>query len=677
MSLFALAAVLVAPSAMALPSGYAYELVSPVNKHGGEVGVVGRSLGSYGALVSPSGDRVAYSSNNPLIEQVSNGLFSFYVSSSASPTWQTTPLSAAQTGSDFFLAPSNSEERWVSEGLTKALVETEYDPVTGAPLGRAHMFFRDLATGTLRDVSPDSLEGPTNWFDTSFRGSVKQTTPDLSHVLVATEAALTSDAVGVSGLKVYVIDTATGEVVLGSVLGGSPGTPIGLENELVNTIWLGSNRDHVISDSGRYLLFQTGNSSPLYRRDLQDGATVAVNESENTTESLPLGNAEFQDATGDGRYVYFSTAQPLVDADTNTTVDLYRWDADAPAGSRLTLISTDHELADGSGGGGEVNAIHVSEDGRRVYFATLNEQQLVAGGPTAPGVKVYLWEDGTLKYITTDTEENINLRQSYAADPSFSVQRNRFSGTNSSGSLLAFLASTNLIPGEGGEEPCPEEGTKACREVYVYNPTDSTPLEPDLKCISCLPDGAPTLEASFATETNFARTQRFWVAEDGRITFQTRSALLPQDINGDGLDVYTWLNGKLELVSSGISSHDSDYEGQSEDGDVIAFATLDRLTRWDTDERYDMYVAKLGGGLPDPPSEPEGCEADACQPAPVAPNDPTPASASFSGDGNPTAAGHSTRCNKRKGRKAKSKARCVKQKHHAKRKHHADKGRGK
>ena len=83
----------------------------------------------------------------------------------------------------------------------------------------------------------------------------------------------------------------------------------------------------------------------------------------------------------------------------------------------------------------------------------------------------------------------------------------------------------------------------------------------------------------------------------------------------------------------------------------------------DVDTEGDIYDARVGGGFP--VVEPSECLSDACLSVPVAPNDPTPASSSFKGPGNPVALHPSApktkstpkRCKRGKARK---KGKCVK-----------------
>jgi hypothetical protein len=123
------------------------------------------------------------------------------------------------------------------------------------------------------------------------------------------------------------------------------------------------------------------------------------------------------------------------------------------------------------------------------------------------------------------------------------------------------------------------------------------------------------------------------------------------------------------LISSGQSAHDNYLFGVSESGDDAFIYTSDLLTPQDGDETPSVYDVRVKGGFPPPSSNGAECLGEACQPAAVAPDDPTPASAGFQGAGNVKPEGASEgRC--AKGRhKVKGRCRPARKKHAKKHKH--------
>jgi hypothetical protein len=87
--------------------------------------------------------------------------------------------------------------------------------------------------------------------------------------------------------------------------------------------------------------------------------------------------------------------------------------------------------------------------------------------------------------------------------------------------------------------------------------------------------------------------------------------------------------------------------------------TSDLLNGEDAEEAPSIYDARVGGGFPPRQANAGECQGEACQPAAVAPNDPTPASAAFQGAGNVKPEGR-PRCPKgKKLVQRRGKRRCV------------------
>ncbi len=177
-------------------------------------------------------------------------------------------------------------------------------------------------------------------------------------------------------------------------------------------------------------------------------------------------------------------------------------------------------------------------------------------------------------------------------------------------------------------------------EVFRYDAASNT-----LGCVSCAPAGVTSLPASIA-EGNGGN-----VSDDDRVFFQTQAPLVPQDTNTNspevevrqetfekqGMDVYEWESGVVYLVSGGKSLRDSYLMDSSENGDDVFFATEESLVAGDTDGGYDVYDARVPHPGDNPPPAAVPCEGSVCQGPPRVPSPlAAPASAAFSGLGNPT-----------------------------------------
>jgi hypothetical protein len=176
-------------------------------------------------------------------------------------------------------------------------------------------------------------------------------------------------------------------------------------------------------------------------------------------------------------------------------------------------------------------------------------------------------------------------------------------------------------------------------QAYRYEVNSKT-----LSCVSC----APKAVAQHSIEDgNGQRGQGREIADEGRrVFFATATKLVPAAQNGVE-DVYEWEQagtgscqseeregGCLYLVSSGTSPHPSFYLDNDESGENVFFATEAQLVKSDTDESYDVYDARVGGGFPEP-QLPTEC-AGTCRSAGPGPSLSAPISATIGSAENST-----------------------------------------
>ncbi len=117
------------------------------------------------------------------------------------------------------------------------------------------------------------------------------------------------------------------------------------------------------------------------------------------------------------------------------------------------------------------------------------------------------------------------------------------------------------------------------------------------------------------------------------------------------------MGGCLGLISSGRGAEGASFVDASANGFDAFFLTGGSLVPTDPGS-IDLYDARIGGGfsVPQPPIE---CIADACQPLPQAPEDPTVGTL-IPGPGNPPLPSPKRTCPKGKHRVVRhGKARCV------------------
>jgi hypothetical protein len=317
------------------------------------------------------------------------------------------------------------------------------------------------------------------------------------------------------------------------------------------------------------------------------------------------------------------------------------------------------------------------------------------------------------------------------------------------GEFFAFMSDRSLT----GYDNLDAINGQADEEVFLYGAQAQT-----LVCASCDPSGArpvgesgtpPGVDAYPALPIDPTRTwglktyginpQSHWLAaaipgwseaaggngaslyesrllsDSGRLFFDSRDALVPQDVNGRD-DVYQYepagsaagappndtcgtesstysprSAGCVSLISSGQGGGDSEFVDASANGNDVFFTTAAGLVPGDTDGVVDMYDASVCDTAethPCPPSStvasPACDSSDSCRAAPSAQPGMfgAPPSATFSGAGNVTPA--PTPAVKAKAKPAKCRKglvkkqnRCVKEKKSKKAKRAGNKRRAK
>jgi hypothetical protein len=423
---------------------------------------------------------------------------------------------------------------------------------------------------------------------------------------------------------------------------------------------------HMISADGRRVFFQAPiGSGNVYMRE--DGhRTVQLNVSEKTVPEAPQG-AQLFDASADGSRVFFTTGERLVDGDEDNGSDIYMAEPDAPAGQRLTLVTVDGEpVVDDS----VTDVIGASDDGHYLYFTMSG--QLVAGDPNSfSGGGLFLWHEGTVTYIGEFADVGDTGFLGLGSATWFFNSAAKNTRLTPDGRHLIFRAADDAgFEGRGGLVGYEQQGEE---ELYLYDADTGK-----LRCATCNPSGTPASTDAFINtreeSSNLTKNSHLSqpLSADGRyVFFNTAEALVPEDTNGV-VDPYEYdaQSEEVHLLSSGEDPAPSFFLDASADGKNVFIDTRERLSGWDVDTSRDLYDARVNGGLPEPRPAPPSCQGDACQPAPLNLNDPTPASSGYAGPHNPS--GHGTaRCSKGRHRaRVKGKSRCVKAKQSHKRAKH-------
>ncbi len=389
-----------------------------------------------------------------------------------------------------------------------------------------------------------------------------------------------------------------------------------------------------VSADGSRVAFAIGGN--IY---LREGAqrTYWLNASETTTlEPGAAPPAQFWGMSDDGSRIFFTTGGSLVAEDQDgASQDLYMYEVGKPAGHRLTLLSRDET---GDPAQFVSSVVGTSSDGAYVYF--IADGQFDPGEPESVEQGLHLWHAGSISYIGAFNDSNlakVNTPITQWSNPTVT----KTARVTPDGRYLLFMSTNDQ--GFAGRRGYPGFdhgacGSSGCRELYLYSAESGR-----LTCVSCNPQGGPAT-ADAVTDVNpgvsaaqASQHLSHALSEDGEhVFFTTTERLVPEDTNGFA-DVYEYdvPSGELHLISSGTSDAPSYFMDASPDGKDVYFDTRERLVGWDTDRSYDLYDARVGGGLPEPVPVPSACEGESCRPTPKGPPAIAPTSSQSVGAGNP------------------------------------------
>ncbi len=382
-------------------------------------------------------------------------------------------------------------------------------------------------------------------------------------------------------------------------------------------------------------------------------------------ELIPGGPAAgddlFQGASIDRSRVYFTTTRALTGSDGDSGskcsanvgqsagCDLYLYDKSRPPAERLTQVSAggSGDPTPGSGAGVLSSITAISTDGSHAYFVAqgvLTTDPNPGGkSPVAGKPNLYLY-DGQLSFVGTlaesDKGDNLWGTERSFVGPITVPKRGEEVGGD--GHILVFASSAQLTA----------DDTDSKRDIFRYDADAGTLL----RISKAGPGGSESPPADAVagrlTDAPSYPDEGRWVSEDGEtIAFSTGEPLSAEDGDTDA-NPYLWKEGQL-LALPGTEEAPT----VSPDGSEVGFASEAPLLATDGDTAEDVYVARVDGGFPNPPTPPacDPLSEGACQgPGSLPATGPAAATATFSGSGN--AAQPQPSC--RKG-KVKKRGKCV------------------
>jgi WD40-like Beta Propeller Repeat len=639
----------------------AYEMVSPLAK-GADIRV------GAPARAAEDGNSVGYMSQGSFGDPVSRGLVNQFRSARSSSGWSTRSINPPSDPYPTVAQGAPMGWELLSSDLEHGVGQSWGSQVAGHP-ETTNLWRYDAEDSSHHLLTiPTGPFAPDNPVEPTLQNAVGAS-EDFSHIVFYAGRPFTLDVPDTRGYLRYLYEWVNGELRLINYLpndqGGSfvPNASLGYGNH----IFPGYNSgEFAISADGNRIYWTDGGGnqrgSEVYLRqdDPSDGSppeTLHVSAREGGPSDDGTTSA-FQLASADGSRAFITSSHKLTSDATasgkpngvggedycgNETCDLYRWDPEAEEGHRLTDLTT----ADPDGGG-VLGTAGSSRDATSVYFVAAGN---LAAGATDGEPNLYLWRQGEgVHFIATlngspvgsgggPTDGNI------WGHGSIRRLQNEYRDTRVTpdGRFLLLRSAARLTSYDNAGH----------HQIYLYD------AEFDhLACVSC-----SSRVANAGGDAFFMRPwpsiSPVWlsrnISSDGsRVFFESEEALVPRDSNGR-IDVYEWTAATgPRLISSGQSLADSGFVDASANGDDVFITTGQRLVEGDTDTQIDLYDTRIGGGFPPPPPLP-ACEGDACQPPPVVPNDPTPASSNFVAPVNQPP----TRKRCRKGRQLTRKGRCV------------------
>lgn len=580
-----------------LPDSRGWEMVSPIDKNGGEVAPPG-SLAAGGVLqAAADGQAVTYGSAASFGLGPGAATASQYLAGRGAGGWSTQNITAP-----LYSASYNTEEEGVpyqlfSADLARGLLlngrhcrgegsdcAVPNPPLAGtdAPAGYQNYYLRESATSAYTALLGNANAGFISLEPSDFELRLAGSSPDLNHPVLSSCAALTANATEVplgegcdpAQANLYEYSPGGGLSLVNVLPAQSQGTPGAA---------LAAPAGAVSADGARVYFTLAGN---LYLREGAQSKQV---------DAAAGGGGTFQTASADGSVAYFTKAGHL-------------WRYLAPgAGSATDLTPS----------GGVAGVLGASADGDYLYYQDSGALRL--------------WHSGA----TTTVAPGASAAAASDYPPATGTAR-----VSADGLHLLFVSSASLT---GYDNKDLNTGILDS-QVYLYDTAAG------LTCVSCNPTfarpvGPSSIPGAIANGTAPGSTQaykpRALSADGRRVFFDSRDAIGLADTNIRP-DLYEWeaqgsgsctrVGGCVFLLSGGKSAGGASFLDASADGSDAFFITSGSLVPSDPGAA-DLYDARVGGGFPEP-SSPIACNGDACQPLPSSPVDPT-LTTLLSGPGNP------------------------------------------
>lgn len=673
-----------------LPDCRAYEMVSPIDKNGGNVKTL-LNEENYTNSVSQSstaGDSFTFSSYRAFADPEGAAMTNQYLATRGADGWGTASITPRQSvhnsGLGYQLSVAwDNMYRAFSPDLCQSWLYVASDPPLAPSVNAAHpaLYRRDACAGGVQYEALAQAEAPNpalasevELLGASADGaesvirSAHKVNPEEEEEKVTENGNGVSRSYYIKNGKAHFLcvlpdgshfegDCAAGTTsVYGGLIGEGRGNRVASVTHAISAdgskvYWT------AVAERAAFGVKEEG-SGQLYLR-VDPAAEEGCGET-GMACTLPVSgtvstsSARFVAASADGSRALFEFVQGPQNG------KLYEFEVEADA-SRLVAKKS-------------LGYVGGSEDLSSIYF--VSEEKLAGTkGAKAGEPNLYLEELGsTPRFIVTLAPLDAGLSQSgveiHTPSDVNPAPVAHFARTTPDGKTLAFLSVSPLTGYDNTDASSPlpcgvsEVGRSGIcdSEVFLYHAESGSTV-----CVSCdpsgaLPEGRPGLAVNEASYPDYISgeltrpTTQFYMprnlSDDGeRVFFNSYGALVPRDTDGRE-DVYEWeaasgvaqceaegaevyaraSGGCLSLISSGTSPSDTEFLDADPEGKDVFIDTDSSLLPQDPG-LYDVYDARIGGGflLPTPAAS---CEGEACQGPLSPPIHPTPASSTYEGPGN-------------------------------------------
>jgi hypothetical protein len=371
-----------------------------------------------------------------------------------------------------------------------------------------------------------------------------------------------SKAFFTSAAKLVPGDTDNGFVdVYERFYDNAPGIETHVTRE-ISTGPTGGNDSHdvsfdAVSTNGDKIFFTTAESlveedtdkvRDVYERNTVTGETILV--SGGSPSCSPCGNREFPvtfvGATPAGSRVFFATDEQVTEADGDEASDVYARAPTAPGPTLATPGTTAPVTFQGA-----------SDDGTKIVFEATDK---LAAGDNDGEADIYERDlsGGTTALVSATGTCPAPLMAEECAPI--------YRATTADGSRVFFETRAQLT---GADHD-------SFQDVYEWSSSAGTPT-----LISTSAEGEEGDGELNAIYTGLA-------AEGSRVFFETSEALAAGDGDEAG-DVYERLGGSTTLVTPGSADQNATFDGASPDGTAVLFSTREALDGADSGEKLDVY----------------------------------------------------------------------------------------